>query len=256
MYININFVYWLYNNTTMKRIYNVNDDYFETINCEQKAYWLGFLCADGWINKRSTGQDRLVLDISIKDKEHLYIYKKDLSFEGNIKDYIIKSGEFKGYQHSSVSITSQKLVDSLSKYGCTPNKSLTLTFPDIPIKWINHFVRGYFDGDGSVFISNEKHWRSKKISPVIHYRFIGTKKILNDINTHIGLDGYISQPKGKAYELAYKRNKKLIPFYIYLYTNATVYLKRKQEIFSSHIQERCSETIISQLNKVEGIVRV
>ena len=67
----------------MKRIYNVNDDYFETINCEQKAYWLGFLCADGWINKRSTGQDRLVLDISIKDKEHLYIYKKDLSFEGN-----------------------------------------------------------------------------------------------------------------------------------------------------------------------------
>lgn len=220
----------------MKRIYNVNDDYFIKIDCEEKAYWLGFLMADGWINQRP-GQDRLVLDVSSKDKDHLESYKKDLSFEGPVKDFIIKTGQFKGYIHSMVSITSQQLVNNLSKYGCTPKKSLTLTFPKLPSKIIHHFIRGYFDGDGSVFISHEKHWRSGQIKSVIHYRFVGTKDFLIEVDKHINLNGRISQPKGESYELAYKRNKKLKPFYDYLYKNATIFLKRKRDIFDLHIQE-------------------
>lgn len=245
----------MYISTTMKRIFNVKDDYFDVIDCEQKAYWLGFLCADGWINQRP-GQDRLVLDISYEDRDHLYNYVQDLNFEGTVQDYTIKSGSFTGYKHSLVSITSQQLVNSLSKYGCIPNKSLVLTFPKLPKKWRNHFIRGYFDGDGSVFISNEKHWRSGKVSPVIHYRFIGTKEFLTQVDRHLKLNGHLVQPKGNTYELSYKRDKKVIAFYTYLYKNATVFLKRKQQVFARHIQERCSETIISQLNRVEGIVRV
>ena len=58
-------------------------------------------------------------------------------------------------------LNSPHLVETLISYGCTPRKSLTLKFPDFNIfksqSLINHFIRGYFDGDGSVFISNEKH---------------------------------------------------------------------------------------------------
>lgn len=220
----------------MKRIYNVNDNYFTKINNEKKAYWLGFLMADGWINQR-TGQDRLILDLSSKDREHLALYKKALDFLGPIKDYTIKSGEFKGLKHSSVSITSQKLVNDLNKYGCTPVKSLTLQFPNLPKKMIRHFIRGYFDGDGSVFISNEKHWRNGTISPVIHYRFIGTIDFLRDVKKHINLKGNIRHIKGnKALELSYKRNKQLLPFYNYLYKNATIFLDRKKRIFDLHIK--------------------
>jgi hypothetical protein len=228
----------------MKRLYNVNDNYFNTIDCEDKAYWLGFLMADGWINQRP-GQDRLVLDIGNKDKKHLYLYKQALSFEGPIKDFVIKSGQFEGYTHSMVSITSQQLVNDLSKYGCVPKKSLVLTFPKLSKNLIPHFIRGYFDGDGSVFISQEKHWRNGTIKPVIHYRFVGTKEFLIEIDKQINLNGRITQPKGESYELAYKRNKKLKSFYDYLYENATVFLKRKHNIFSLHLQERGSETIIS-----------
>ena len=58
-------------------------------------------------------------------------------------------------------VNSPHLINTLISYGCTPKKSLTLKFPDISIfknmDLIRHFIRGYFDGDGSVFISNEKH---------------------------------------------------------------------------------------------------
>ena len=221
----------------MKRIYDVNDDYFNQIDSEEKAYWLGFLIADGWINQRE-GQDRLVLDISSKDKKHLESYANALNFNGPIKDFEIKSGEYKGYKHSQIAITSQQLVNDLSKYGCVPNKSLMLKFPKLPQRLISHFIRGYFDGDGSVFISNEKHWRNKTIVPVIHYRFCGTKEFLTEVDKYINLNGILSQPKGKAYELAFKRNRKLIPFYDYLYKDATIFLKRKRGIFDSHIKNK------------------
>lgn len=222
----------------MKRIYNVNDDYFNIIDNEVKAYWLGFLFADGWINQRK-GQDRLVLDLAVKDKNHLKKYKKALNFKGPVKDFTIKSGQWKGFIHTMVSITSQQLVNDLNKLGCTPRKSLTLKFPKIKKSLIRHFIRGYFDGDGSVFISNEKHWRSGKISPVIHYRFIGTEDFLTIVKQEINLQGYLVQPKNKdvAFELSYKRNKKVIPFYEYLYKDATIFLKRKKKIFDLHIKK-------------------
>jgi len=229
----------------MKRIYNVNDNYFNKIDNEDKAYWLGFLMADGCIQERP-GQDRIQLVLAIKDKEHLDKYKSSLGFKGPVNDNQIKSGLFKGLWHSRVFITSQQLVNDLSKYGCVPRKSLTLKFPKIDKILISHFIRGYFDGDGSVFISNEKHWRNGNIFPVIHYRFTGTKEFLIEIDKQINLNGKITQSKGnKCYNLAYKRNKKLISFYNYLYKDATIFLERKKAIFDLHIKEKCSETIIS-----------
>mgnify|MGYP001335287013 CR=1 FL=1 len=229
----------------MKRIYNVNDNYFNKIDNEEKAYWLGFLMADGCIQERS-GQDRIQLVLAIKDKDLLEKYKLALGFTGPTNDNQKKSGPFTGLWYSKISITSQKLVDSLAKYGCVPRKSLILTFPKIRKSLVRHFIRGYFDGDGSVFISQEKHWRNGNIFPVIHYRFAGTKSFLEELNKQINLNGRLTRPKGnKVYELAYKRNKKLISFYNYLYKDATVFLERKKAIFDLHMQERCSETIIS-----------
>lgn len=221
----------------MKRIYNVNDDYFTNIDSEDKAYWLGFLSADGWINQR-TGQDRLILDLSSKDKLHLNVFKNCIGFTGPIKDFKIKSGKWIGYDHCQVGITSQKLVDNLNNYGCTPRKSLSLKFPKLREDLVHHYIRGYFDGDGSVFISKEKHWRNGTISSVIHYRFSGTESFLTEIDKQINLNGRLSVIKGsKAFELAYKRNKKLISFYNYLYKDATIFLKRKKDIFDLHIKK-------------------
>lgn len=228
------------------RKYNVNDKFFEQVDNEHKAYWLGFLMADGHINKRE-GQDRLVLTTSSKDFQHLYKYVDSLGFEGTVKHYEIKVGTFKGYKFSNVQITSQKMVDDLAKYGCVKKKSLMLEFPKslIPDHLIHHFIRGYFDGDGSVFISMEKHWRNKNIFPVIHFRFTGTEQFLKQVQSEINLGGNLKKPKGdNVYELSFKRNKKAADFYNYLYKNATIYLDRKKEKFEVHLKEKCSETTI------------
>lgn len=229
----------------MKRKYNVNDIYFNKIDTEEKAYWLGFLMADGCIHQRN-GQDRLSLVVSIKDKNHLEKFKKSLSFEGPIIDYTKKSGLFIGLVHSYIRITSQLLSNDLAKMGCTPRKTLTLQFPELNNDLVHHFIRGYFDGDGSVFISKEKHWRNSNIFSIIHFRFTGTKAFLSVLDKKINLSGRLIQVKNsKVYELSYKRNKKAKQFYNYLYKDATIFLERKKEIFKIHLQERGSETIIS-----------
>lgn len=231
----------------MNRKYNVNDLFFENIDNENKAYWLGFLLADGNINVRK-GQDRLVLDISTKDIKHLEKFKKDIEFDGPINTYTIKSGKFIGKTHCQIAITSQKLVDDLAKLGCVPNKDLLIKYPNIDSIFDMAFIRGNFDGDGSVFLSNEKHWRNNKISSIIHFRFHGTKDLLIEINKKLGLDGIVKQVKqSKSFVLAYKRRKKEILFYNMLYKNAIIFLERKKEIF----EQRRSETIISSPNSGE-----
>lgn len=229
------------------RKYKANLEYFNKINTQEKAYWLGFLYADGCIEDGDLkSSKRLQVSLKSTDFKHLSKLKKALNSSHPIHQRTIKSGIMKGKKYCSFSIRSSQLCEDLIKKGCTPRKSLTITFPKLKKELISHFIRGYFDGDGSVFISKEKHWRNGNVSPVIHYRFVGTKNFLEGIDSNINLKGRISDIKGsKAFELSYKRNKKLIPFYNYLYRDANIFLERKKSIFDLHIQERCSETIIS-----------
>lgn len=227
------------------RIYKADYNYFDKIDSEDKAYWLGFLFADGCIVD-GDGSKRLQISLKSDDYKHLCKLKKSLNSTHPIHHRVIKSGKMQGKKYCSLFIRSDKLCDALIKLGCTPRKSLTLEFPKLSKKLIPHFIRGYFDGDGTVFISKEKHWRNGKISDVIHYRFLGTENFLKEIDKNINLNGNIKKIKGsKALELVYKRNKKLKSFYNYLYSKGSIFLERKKLIFDTYLQERCSETIIS-----------
>lgn len=75
--------------------------------------------------------------------------------------------------------------------------------------------------------------------------------MMKNIQKEVNLEGRLEKDKQSKclYELMYKRKKKLVPFYLYLYKDATIYLDRKKEKFDKYIQEECSETIISQLEK-------
>ena len=147
----------------------VNDYYFSSINSEHKAYWLGFLYADGNISKR---KNEITLTLKKSDYKHLQKFIDDLEIQKSVSFYTIKSGKFKGKESCSVGFSSNIMKQDLILYGCTPNKSLTLEFPNKAIfkdpDLIRHFIRGYFDGDGSVFTSKEKHWRYGTITNVIH----------------------------------------------------------------------------------------
>ena len=248
----------LKNRRDCQRKYIFNETFFDLIDTEEKAYWLGFLFADGCIHhKKDSDTYVLSIRLSSHDKSHLDKFKKSLNSTNPIKDSL-SSGNMSGYPVSTIIIISKPMCLELINKGCTEKKSNTLVFPEQSIfknkDLIRHFIRGYFDGDGSVFISNEKHWRNGTITKVIHYRFVGTEMFLNEVNNQIGLSGTIFHGKntGNACELCFKRKKKLFPFYKYLYDNATIWLDRKRKIFENYILEECSETIINQLNELKG----
>lgn len=219
--------------------YYIDESIFNTIDSEEKAYWLGFLYADGYISK---DKSLITLTLSSKDREHLIKFANFLKTNSPIRDYKVKGNRGtltkESYNASSINIYSNIIKDDLITLGCINKKSLILTFPKeklIPKEFIRHFIRGYFDGDGSVFISHEHHWRNQTLTDVIHWRFIGTLDMLENIKKQINIPiGKISRKKDSCkntYELAYKRTKWSKTFYNYLYKNSTIYLDRKKQIF-------------------------
>lgn len=123
-----------------KRIYDFNDDYFETIDSEDKAYFLGLLFADGNIY---TARNRVQITLANEDSYILKAFANCIRYTGKL--YIDRE------KYSKLILPSKKMCEDLTKLGCTPNKSLTLQFPTkVPKELIHHFIRGFFDGDGSI----------------------------------------------------------------------------------------------------------
>lgn len=143
-----------------KKYYIVNEKYFDKIDDEHKAYWLGFLYADGSIVEQRNNSNNiksltLSLELKTGDKLHIEKFNKDLQSDYLITDRLTNDNHLS----SKVSISNTKLCRSLINKGCVPRKSLILTFPNediLPKNLINHFIRGYFDGDGSIAIGKTR----------------------------------------------------------------------------------------------------
>lgn len=217
-------------------MYQLNENYFETIDSREKAYFLGLLAADGCIHKSIPGKrhTRIALVLKEEDKYIIEKFASAINFTGNVNTNTIRKGKYIGHQYSRILFTSNKMASDLEKYGINRNKSHALTFPAIPKEYDYDFIRGYFDGNGSVFISNEKHWRTKKITPVIHFRFCGPQELLSIIKTKLGVKGVLHKEKQSfVYDLHCKRNVQANIFFNKIYTDTNLYLKRKYEIFKN-----------------------
>ena len=205
---------------------------FEKIDTEEKAYWLGFMYADGYT---SANNNKVVLSISKNDESHLQKYIEFLKYS---KPYKLRKNGFKkdGTQlyMVEVNIGDDKLYQDIVRCGCIPNKSLTLKFPDKNIfdneSLIRHFVRGYIDGDGSLGLYQGR-WKSK----VEHVQIIGTKDFLEGIQTTCGIKGYLrlKHPEtGNQYTYILKyTNLKAFQVAKFFYENSNIYLERKYNIY-------------------------
>lgn len=116
-------------------------DIFEKIDTEEKAYWLGFLCADGYIG---TETNHIEIALAVKDIEHIKKFAKFINYKRKIlRDNI----------RARITFRDKKMHSDLTKLGCSPKKSLTLQFPNeeqVPRYLLRHFVRGFIDGDGYI----------------------------------------------------------------------------------------------------------
>lgn len=134
-------------------------------------------------------------------------------------------------------VTSKKIIQDLMKLNCMPKKSLTLTFPDfLPEEYKSHFMRGYFDGDGTIYMANinSRGYTYKKY----HFAIIGTKEFcefyLKEL-INIGISGYAihkeKRTKENVYHFRVSRQEDVLKIYEFFYKDATIFLERKKAKF-------------------------
>lgn len=133
-----------------KRLYPLNEEYFQQIDTKDKAYWLGFMYADGYITRGKQGQ--FIFGMTLHEKEPLELFKKCIQTDKPIGEYVTKQGFNAGAIAYNLAISSEKIFNDLIKHGCVENKTFKLEFPkSLPKLLIPHFIRGFFDGDGTVY---------------------------------------------------------------------------------------------------------
>lgn len=202
-----------------KRKYKIEHSYFKTINTETKAYFLGFLMADGCVHQTHNSFKLEVheQDIDILEKliNVLFLEEKPkIGTDRTIYKYI--------------DITSKTIKDDLIKYGCVPNKTFKLDH--IPeINHLNHFLRGFFDGDGCIYISPENR---------ITIIFTGYTRFLECINEYLNknnINTNLSLVKENVSELRICKQYDCIQILNLLYKNCTIYLNRKYSLYQKSI---------------------
>lgn len=132
----------------------IDHNYFEVINSEHKAYWFGFLMADGYNNEQNCNVE---ITLKISDKNHLQLLQQELGMINcDIKEKLIT---LNGIIHKAARmfLYSKKLSHDLAVKGCVQRKSLISQFPSVeilPLDLQRHFIRGYYDGNGSLYINS------------------------------------------------------------------------------------------------------
>lgn len=206
----------------------INKNYFQFIDIPEKAYWVGFLTADGSISK-----DGYKLTLPLKDQEPIINFKKHTESEHKLGDYLVYDKRTKkSYQKYDIQITSRDFVSHLINLGLSNAKSFTCSMPRIPLEFFSHFLRGLFDGDGCIcFIKNGK----RKMS------LIATKPILDFVQDFLVKNFNFTTPKlslvaqndiGAVYKMHINRFEDQQNFlnFIYKDSNEETRLRRKYEL--------------------------
>lgn len=212
----------------MGRRLEFNETYFESIDTEDKAYFLGFIYADGSLIK---GRNNVVLKIHTKDLHILESLIKCV--DGKMNVYKSKTREI-----CQVGLTSKKMRIDLEKIGLHSNKTFTIKYPNIDIELERHFLRGYFDGDGCIRVRTDK----RDGTELGDMRFVsGSIDMLNTINERMNIlfgtnKNKLYGPKNKDYKfLGWASMKDIESIYHGFYNNSNFFLHRKKETFDNVI---------------------
>ena len=214
------------------RRYSVDDSYFDEIDTERKAYWLGFLIADGFLTNSGHSKESFGIALKSEDKYILDELKKDLNATYPIHEYenkIVFDGvNYGSVKYSKIVIKSKQIFKALQNLGLTVNKSYNACLPldKVPKELWNHLIRGYFDGDGSFSSPGDKKYHTYDI------KFTGTLEVVSSIRNILGKDNlklYQRYPNknNNNYSLVICGDKQCYNIGKWMYKNSTIYLERK-----------------------------
>lgn len=226
------------------------ENFFKEINTQEKAYTLGLLYADG-----SNNQKGMTITLQEQDKGILDRLKAELNFTGDLYyKKRIREGCSNSYE---LNITSKVISEDLSKLGCVPKKSLILKFPSeeqVPKHLLSHFIRGYMDGDGSIFMCKQ-----------LYVSFVGTleflTKVQNIFQQEIGVSPTSLQIKCKKratnnYQFAVGGNIKAQAVLEWIYKDSNIHLERKFNRFQEFKNNYNASLFQKNAKKINRINRI
>lgn len=208
----------------------IDHHFFDIIDTEEKAYFLGFMFADGYICAEDTHKYQIELALQENDSYILEAFKKatDCTYKISRKEAITRSGFVSKIKR--LTMYSKTLWHALNSKGCTTKKSQTEKFPAedvIPRSLMHHFIRGYFDGDGSIFF-NDKHVAGWNFQ--CSYDF--GQGLQEELLTYSELKSFsFCKGHGDIYEIRTGGIPQCLRLQKYLYKDATIYLTRKYDKF-------------------------
>lgn len=202
--------------------YQVNIDAFSDLSREEDSYWLGFMFADATVRRSST-----IVGLARKDEDHLMRLATFLGCPNRIRRYEVG---LRGVKHACVrlAVSDRRLADLLRSYGIEPHRPNSLTtLGHIPAKSINHFLRGWFDGDGSALVFPRLNFIGPRPFVEAVSKIFQDKASTNPVTLF---------PKSKTRDivsLSYKGVYRCQGVVAFLYDNATIYMGRKKDRIDS-----------------------
>ena len=212
---------------------NMKEHFFQEINEEAKAYFLGLLISDGNVFKDNTGrQASISITLDLKDEYMLEKFKEVLQANTSVG--------YDGRGCGQIAVRSNIMAEDLAKYGVVPRKSYNTYLPLISKEMMPHLIRGIFDGDGSIMAkpnpSNDGHNR------FLHsISFCGTHQLMEDISNYIlenlGIKTAVYDYKDRNLsELKIQNIDNIAKFGYWIYRNSTIFLNRKKDIFNDFLK--------------------
>lgn len=204
-------------------LYIVDDTVFDEIDSEGKAWALGFILSDGHV----TDSGNIMFSQSASEMDMLENIKTVLSSNAPIKE--------KG-QYRTLTITSAKIGSRLREMGIGKNKSRGYDFDKvisfIPDTYMRHFLRGMFDGDGSIRIYKYPYFKKHSA----HFGFTNIYDAVYYMSEFLGLKTKIVKECEYAYTCVSANRGKIIEIYKSLYDGAKYFCKRKKDAFEQLIE--------------------
>ena len=212
---------------------NMKEHFFQEINEEAKAYFLGLLISDGNVFKDNTGrQASISITLDLKDEYMLEKFKEVLQANTSVGH--------DGRGCGQIAVRSNIMAEDLAKYGVVPRKSYNTYLPLLSKEMMPHLIRGIFDGDGNIMAkpnpSNDGHNR------FLHsISFCGTHQLMEDISNYIlenlGIKTAVYDYKDRNLsELKIQSIHNIAKFGYWIYRNSTIFLNRKKDIFNDFLK--------------------
>lgn len=230
----------------MRKKFPRNSNYFDKSQFDEKrAYWLGFLYADGCVHTQKG--NRKEVSISLKDKEHLEKFGAALETSNKIS---VSKTEVKFKEPTTTyhfCLIDDKIWDDLVNLGCVPRKTYVMDkLPVLKKEHMSHFLRGFFDGDGSLHYKYNTIVTGEK-RPCARVSFTGTWGFIEAIKDFLVELGIVDEKKKLSKgntpltcQLQVSDQKKVYDLLKYMYSDSIeeTRLDRKYELYQEMLKNK------------------